>query len=86
MTVTASELLDREIENEDDVRAFFVDIARYPIIFHPDENGQQYVNGSTGERTFTEDEAIKFNVLVDKCFDLVGERIYEISYVTQDGE
>lgn len=49
--------------------------------FHPDDDFACYVNYDTKQPTFTPEEAAKYNVLMDECFDVCEKAnadIYEI--------
>lgn len=49
--------------------------------FHPDDDFACYVNYDTKQPTFTPEEATKYNVLMDECFDVCEKAnadIYEI--------
>jgi hypothetical protein len=46
--------------------------------FHPDTPFEDYVCYEDGKPTYTPEECCLRNRLVDECFELVGDRVYDI--------
>ena len=78
--------MDMEIKTIEDVKKFFQYLSgERKVIFHPDDDFEQYVNMETLERTFTPEECDKFNVMMQKCFEVCeaeGEDIYLVGIET----
>ncbi|KAB2914405.1 MAG: hypothetical protein F9K23_14455 [Bacteroidetes bacterium] len=69
------------IETIEDVRLFAEQLLQEGVNFHPDEDFRNYINRSTKLPTYTNEEAIMRNSLMEKCFEVCeheGEDIYEI--------
>jgi hypothetical protein len=45
--------------------------------FHPDTPAAEYVNTETNQPTFTAAEAVAFDAVREKAFDLLGDSIYD---------
>lgn len=79
------------INNIEDVSTFFHDLFKEGVNAHPDEDFVQYVNGETGEDTYTPEEAALRNGLMNKSFEVCessGADIYDLMqeiYLTETG-
>jgi hypothetical protein len=85
--MNTEKLLDRTIETETDVREFFEALKAESFIFHPDDLGESYMNKSG--RTFTDEEAEKFDKILDDCHKVCSsdsELIYTICLEVFDPE
>lgn len=68
------------ISTEQDVKAFFRHLLRdLKINFHPDDDFGTYINMETHEPTMTDKEAYHYNMLMEKCFDVCGESVYDVA-------
>ena len=71
------------ITNLEEVRSFFVSlIEEESLNFHPDEDFMNYINLDSKLPTYTHEQAIHLNCLLDKCFDICdteGIDIYNLS-------
>lgn len=69
------------IETVEDVRLFAEQLLQEGVNIHPDEDFRNYINTTTKLPTYTDEESIMRNDLMEKCFELcekTGEDIYEI--------
>ena len=82
--MTIDEILDRSLESEEDVVQFFEALKEARFIFHPDERAMDYVNESGP--TFDVEQAIRFDDLVSRCFELLDDRVYEVCLRVFDPE
>ena len=48
--------------------------------FHPDTPIADYVNTGTGEQTYTDAEISRLQPLIDGCFDIMGDEVYDYSW------
>ena len=46
--------------------------------FHPDEDFKDYINTETKKKTFTPEEAKKYNAKMKYFFDNLGDKVYDI--------
>lgn len=68
----------KKMETEDDVRKFIKDMFfKENINFHPDNDFNDYKN-------ISKEKAEKYNKLLDKAWNIVGEKIYDIASDLQD--
>ncbi|WP_291128068.1 hypothetical protein [Flavobacterium sp. UBA7682] len=67
------------IETVEDVKAFFEILhTKYELAFHPDDSFEDYVNIENGAPTFTNDEAIYLNEVMNQCFEVCEKNDVEI--------
>lgn len=70
------------IETIEDVKAFFETLHnKYELAFHPDDSFEDYVNIESGVPTFTKEESIYLNEVMDKCFKVCNKEGVEIYLV-----
>lgn len=70
------------IRNIKDVEHFFNQLIEEGVNFHPDDDFTNYIDGDTHQPTFTADEALLRNTLLDKSFtvcEAAGVDIYDIA-------
>ncbi|WP_276132453.1 hypothetical protein [Polluticoccus soli] len=60
----------QKIESIDDVKTFFRQLKTEDLNFHPDTPFEDYINGETKQDTYTKEEAITRNRLLDRSFDI----------------
>ena len=66
------------IKTELDIKDFFVWLVNDQFLsFHCDTPFEDYVNYHSGERIYTDEEASKLDILMDRCFEL-HEDVYQI--------
>lgn len=62
-----------------DVEVFFNHLLEErKVSFHPDDDFADYVNMETGEPTFTPDEVLLYNRLMDESFEVCEKNNVEI--------
>ena len=67
------------IETVGDVQAFFETLHdTYKLAFHPDDSFNDYVGIGTGTPTFTNDEAVYLNAVMNQCFEICEKNDVEI--------
>ena len=69
------------INDINDVSRFFQDLFNEGVNAHPDEDFSQYINTETGEATYTDDDAIIRNHLMQRSFEVCdksGVDIYDL--------
>jgi hypothetical protein len=72
-------MINIQISSEQDIRNFFrFLVEELSLNFHPDTAFEDYVDVNTGNPTFEKPEADRLNTLMDHCFALIGERVYEV--------
>lgn len=65
------------INNTNDVRNFFQFLYdEYDLIFHPDDSFHEYIDNN-GFQMFSSEQADHLDALIQKCFDICGDKIYE---------
>lgn len=71
------------IKTKNDLRALLTEVISYlGWAFHPDDSMTDYVRRDTGEPSYTLEEAVKLDNLMDEAFDFCeqhGIDIYELS-------
>lgn len=71
------------INTEIDLRALLTEVIGYlGWAFHPDNSMTDYVRRDTGEPSYTTEEALRLDILMDEAFDFCeqhGVDIYELS-------
>ena len=71
------------INTENDLRAMLTEVIGYlGWAFHPDNPMMDYVRRDTGESSFTPEEALRLDCLMDEAFyfcEQHGVDIYELS-------
>lgn len=74
------------INDTNDVKIFFQFLYdEYDLIFHPDDSFHEYID-NTGALVFSEEQADYLDSVMQKCFDVCGDRIYEIMEPIQKAE
>lgn len=78
--ISINELKKFDIKTKKDVKAF----AEYVInelkcAFHPDDSFADLVKLDTGEQVFDDDAITYLDELNNKCFDVCGDKYYDIS-------
>lgn len=72
-----------KINNTEDVaRFFFWIVFDARINFHPDDSFTDYISYETGEATFSREDALYYDTVMEKCFNVCKESgvdIYDIS-------
>ena len=71
----------QEIKTTEDVKTFFEELLSEGLNFHPDDLFEDYINYETKEPTYTEEEAVLRNHLLEQAFDVCekqGHDIYEL--------
>ena len=64
------------ITNEQDVRAFFRHLlVDRKIYFHPDDDFNMYIDIPP----MTKEEALRYNLLMEDCFDICGANVYDVA-------
>ncbi len=70
------------VKTVDDVRAFFNHLVTVDTLnFHPDGDFTSYVSHETGSPSFTEQQAVHYNTLMDAAFTVCeteGADIYAL--------
>jgi len=72
-----------EINDIKDVKTFFKQLLDEGLNFHPDTPCEDYINCETRQDTYTPEEAVTRNKLMDTCFEVcesINIDIYELSY------
>lgn len=72
-----------KIENLEDVERFAHQLTKEGLIFHPDDDFNDYVNFETGERSYDTEEANTRNGLMNDCFRVCSELnadIYDVMH------
>lgn len=67
-----------QINNIEDVSAFFQALYNEGVSAHPDDDFNDYVNYETNEPTYTSEEATLRNELMDKSFEICEMRNADI--------
>lgn len=67
MTLTCPERITCEQDARDFFRYLYVVES---VCFHPDDNFSGYVNIATGEPSFTPEQVVKYNMLMEQAFDV----------------
>ena len=71
------------ITNLEEVKNFFISlIEEENLNFHPDEDFQNYINLDSKLPTYTDEEAMRLNGLLEKCFEICDKKgidIYNLS-------
>lgn len=71
--------LSATIRTEDDVRLLISHFLHEENLnFHPDTPFADYINYENGEPTYTAEEAEQRDALVEQCFEVAGDRVYDI--------
>jgi len=60
----------QEIKTIRDVKTFFEELLSEGLNFHPDDQFEDYINYETKEPTYTEEEAVLRNHLLEQAFDV----------------
>ena len=71
-----------EINDIEDVKIFFMELLDEDLNFHPDTPFEDYINCETRQDTYTAEEAVTRNKLMDACFEVCennGVDIYELA-------
>lgn len=71
-------LPDAILDESDIVRFIEYLIEVENLNFHPDTRFQDYISYEDGQATYTPDGCAVRNQLVDQCFQLAGDRVYDI--------
>lgn len=72
--------LPLEIKTEADARQFFEYLVKVDELnFHPDTDMVQYLTAEDGEILFDAVEAKQRNSLMNECFDVLDERVYDVA-------
>jgi len=69
-----------KINTSDDVASFAKQLLEERINFHPDTDFREYINLKSRKKTFTDNEALDRNKLMNKCFSVCNKEgidIYE---------
>jgi hypothetical protein len=69
---------ERAIKSEADAIEFFEALSGC-IVWHPDDDFENYLNTTTGEDTFVESTAVILNTRMKGAFDLLGEKVYDLA-------
>ncbi len=73
---------DSKVTTADDVKEFFRHLVNDRMVnFHPDDRFEDYVSCEDGSKTFTQEECVVYNHLMDECFEVCeknGVDIYAI--------
>ncbi len=73
---------DSHITSTEEVRDFFHHIVYdLDVNFHPDDDFADYVNRKDGTPTFTKEEAVLYNRLMDEAFKACNDEdaVYDIA-------
>lgn len=65
----------------EDVKQFAKELTAEGLSFHPDDDFNDYINFTSGEPSYTREEAEIRNKLMNECFDVCeneGIDIYEV--------
>lgn len=63
--------MDSHITSVEDVEVFFEHLLNErKVSFHPDDDFSDYINYTTKEPTFTQEEVAIYNKLMDEAFDV----------------
>lgn len=65
----------------EDVKQFAKELTAEGLSFHPDDDFNDYINFTSGEPSYTSEEAEIRNKLMNECFDVCeneGIDIYEV--------
>mgnify|MGYP000973968177 FL=1 len=84
VTTQYSKLVDSVIKNNANITSA-ADVAKFMsdmymhlnLNFHPDDPFEQYVD-ENGDRLFDDRQSAELNKIVDKCFEVAGDNVYEI--------
>ena len=73
----------KEINSLRGVNLFFKVLNQASLAFHPDDSFTDYIDLETKQPCFSENEALRLDGLMDKCFEIcepLGEdKIYDIA-------
>lgn len=78
-----------KIENIEDVTIFFTDLFNEGVSAHPDDDFTDYINYETKEATYTIEEAMLRNELMNSSFiicEKANADIYELMLETYSNE
>jgi hypothetical protein len=77
-----------QLSSTDDAAIFewFRAMARAGLSFHPDDYPSSVINAGTGERVFSDSEAILVNAIANRIRDAVGDRICDIAITAYDAD
>jgi hypothetical protein len=70
-----------KIETTEDVKAFAKQLIAEGVIFHPDDDFNDYVNFKENKPCYTKEDADSRNELMSKCFEICekeGVDIYDV--------
>ena len=71
--------LPNVIRSEDSIRAFFTYLVQEENLnFHPDTPFSDYINYEDKSPTFTPEECAIRDRLMNQCFAVAGDRVYDI--------
>jgi hypothetical protein len=78
-----------KIENIEDVAIFFTELFNEGVSAHPDDDFNDYINYETKEATYTIEEAMLRNELMNSSFiicEKANADIYELMFETYSNE
>jgi hypothetical protein len=71
--------LPEQIQNTEDIRAFITYLVMEECLnFHPDTPFTDYICYTSNKPTYTSEECQQRENLLDQCFTLAGDEVYEI--------
>jgi len=69
----------KEIKTVKDVEEFFEHLyEKESLSFHPDDDFEGYINGKTGEPSYTKEEAHERDTLMESCFVVCDQNNVDI--------
>lgn len=59
---------------------WFAEMQRRGLLFHPDDDPTDMILIATGEKLFSDQEAVEARAAIDQLFASLGETVYEAAY------
>ena len=50
------------------------------LLFHPDDHPKDMISIDTGKKTFSKNECLQLDSLMEEIFDVFGDKVYEAAY------
>lgn len=64
----------------DGMAAWFADMSRLGLLFHPDDSPEHIFSIATGEKTFSISECRQLDAIVKDMFERFGGKVYDAAY------
>lgn len=61
----------------DGMLLWFSEMSIRGLLFHPDDDPADVIDGKTGSYIFSEDEAVELRVIVSAMFGAAGDEVYD---------